>query len=62
MWLCLKRLSACWIGSPPGGRRSCLISDTVIYYVFSRGRINLAEKLKAGALANAKRDMAIAQE
>jgi hypothetical protein len=46
----------------PKGHRSRLISDAVMHYVFSRGRSNLAEKLKAGALANAKRDMAIAEE
>jgi len=39
----------------PKGNRSRLISDAVIHYVSSRGRSNLAEQLKAGALANAKR-------
>ena len=43
------------------GNRSRLISDAVMHYVSSRGRINLAERLKAGALANAKRDLAIAE-
>ena len=46
----------------PKGNRSRVISDAVLYYVSSRGRSNLAEQLKAGALANAKRDMAIAEE
>jgi len=46
----------------PRGNRSRLISDAVLHYVSSRGRSNLAEQLKAGALANAKRDMAIAEE
>jgi len=46
----------------PKGSRSRLISDAVMYYVSSRGRSNLAERLKAGALANAKRDLAIAEE
>jgi CopG family transcriptional regulator/antitoxin EndoAI len=46
----------------PKGNRSRLISDAVMHYVSSRGRSNLAEQLKAGALANAKRDMAIAEE
>jgi CopG family transcriptional regulator / antitoxin EndoAI len=46
----------------PRGNRSRLISDAVMYYVSSRGRNNLAVQLKAGALANAKRDMSIAEE
>lgn len=46
----------------PRGHRSRLISDAVTRYVASRGRKNLAEQLKAGALANAKRDLAIADE
>jgi CopG family transcriptional regulator/antitoxin EndoAI len=46
----------------PKGSRSRVISDAVMHYVSSRGRSNLAEQLKAGALANAKRDMAIAEE
>jgi CopG family transcriptional regulator / antitoxin EndoAI len=46
----------------PKGNRSRLISDAVMYYVSSRGRSNLAEQLKAGALANAGRDMSIAEE
>lgn len=46
----------------PRGNRSRVISDAVMHYVSSRGRSNLAEQLKAGALANAKRDMAIAEE
>src|SRR5258708_2408507 len=46
----------------PKGNRSRVISDAVMHYVSSRGRSNLAEQFKAGALANAKRDMAIAEE
>lgn len=46
----------------PRGNRSRVISDAVMHYVSTRGRSNLAEQLKAGALANAKRDMAIAEE
>jgi CopG family transcriptional regulator/antitoxin EndoAI len=46
----------------PRGSRSRVISDAVMHYVSSRGRSNLAEQLKAGALANAKRDIAIAEE
>lgn len=46
----------------PKGNRSRVISDAVMHYVSSRGRSHLAERLKAGALANAKRDMAIAEE
>lgn len=46
----------------PKGNRSRLISDAVIHYVTSKARTNLAERLKQGALANAQRDLAIAQE
>ncbi len=46
----------------PRGRRSRLISEAVLHYVESRAKSNLAERLKAGALANAKRDLEIAQE
>lgn len=46
----------------PKGKRSRLISDAVMHYVASRGKSRLAERLKAGALANAKRDLAIAEE
>jgi len=46
----------------PRGGRSRLISDAVMYYVSSRGKSNLAGQLKAGALANAERDLAIAEE
>jgi len=46
----------------PKGSRSRLISEAVLYYVESKARGNLAERLKAGALANAKRDLEIAQE
>ena len=46
----------------PKGNRSRLISEAVLYYVESRAKSNLAERLKAGALANAKRDLEIAQE
>jgi metal-responsive CopG/Arc/MetJ family transcriptional regulator len=35
------------------GNRSRLISDAVMHYVSFRGKSNLAEQLKAGALANA---------
>jgi CopG family transcriptional regulator/antitoxin EndoAI len=46
----------------PKGSRSRVISDAVMHYVSTRSKTNLAEQLKAGALANAKRDMAIAEE
>jgi CopG family transcriptional regulator/antitoxin EndoAI len=46
----------------PRGSRSRVISDAVLHYVSSRGRVNLAEQLKAGARANAERDVAIAEE
>lgn len=46
----------------PKGNRSRLISEAVLYYVESKAKSNLAERLKAGALANATRDLEIAQE
>jgi CopG family transcriptional regulator/antitoxin EndoAI len=46
----------------PKGHRSRLISEAVLHYVESRAKGNLAERLKAGALANAMRDLEIAQE
>jgi CopG family transcriptional regulator/antitoxin EndoAI len=46
----------------PKGGRSRLISDAVMHYVSSRGKSQLAERLKAGYQANAKRDLAIAEE
>ncbi|MGD0200807.1 MAG: hypothetical protein ABSD27_08665 [Bryobacteraceae bacterium] len=44
------------------GNRSRLISVAVLHYVGSKAKSNLAERLKAGALANASRDLEIAQE
>jgi len=46
----------------PRGNRSRLISEAVLHYVESRAKNNLADRLKAGALANARRDLEIAQE
>ncbi|MGA2329018.1 MAG: hypothetical protein ABSH05_22345 [Bryobacteraceae bacterium] len=46
----------------PKGNRSRTIAEAVIHYVTCRARTNLAERLKQGALANAQRDLAIAQE
>lgn len=46
----------------PKGNRSRVISDAVMHYVSCRGRSNLAEQLKAGALANAQRDLSIAED
>lgn len=46
----------------PRGNRSRLIDEAVMYYVSSRAKNNLAERLKQGALANAHRDLEIAQE
>ena len=46
----------------PKGNRSRLISEAVLHYVESRAKGNLADRLKAGALATAKRDLEIAQE
>jgi hypothetical protein len=39
-----------------------LVSDAVLRYVSFRGKTNLAEQIKPGALANAQRDLEIAQE
>jgi CopG family transcriptional regulator/antitoxin EndoAI len=46
----------------PKGNRSRLISEAVLDYVESRAKGTLAERLKAGAVANAKRDLEITQE
>jgi CopG family transcriptional regulator/antitoxin EndoAI len=44
------------------GNRSRLISDAVLFYVSHRAKAQLATQLKQGALANAQRDLEIAQE
>lgn len=44
------------------GNRSRFISEAVMYYVTSKAKTTLAERLKEGALTNAQRDMEIAQE
>jgi hypothetical protein len=44
------------------GNRSRLISQAVLHYVKARGAENLKERLKQGALANAKLDLEIAGE
>ena len=46
----------------PRGNRSRLISEAVRHYLTSRARRNLAARLKQGAMANAQRDLDIAQE
>ena len=46
----------------PRGHRSRLISEAVLDYVTRRAKSNLAAQLKRGALANAQRDLEIAQE
>jgi hypothetical protein len=46
----------------PKGNRSRLISEAVLHYLDSKAKGNLPERLKAGALANAGRDLEIAQE
>ncbi len=46
----------------PKGNRSRLISEAVIHYVTCRAKSNLADRLKQGAMVNAQRDLAIAQE
>ena len=46
----------------PKGNRSGFISEAVLHYVQTRSRQNLSERLKQGYLANAQRDLEIAQE
>ena len=46
----------------PKGNRSRLISAAVLHYVQCSAKSNLAKRLKEGALANAQRDLEIAQE
>jgi CopG family transcriptional regulator / antitoxin EndoAI len=46
----------------PRGNRSRLIAEAVQHFVSSRTRRNLADRLKQGAVANAQRDLEIAQE
>jgi len=46
----------------PKGNRSSFISEAVLHYVKIRSRQNLGERLKEGYLANAQRDLEIAQE
>src|SRR5436309_6517564 len=44
------------------GDRSRFISEAVLHYVRSRGAANLRERLKHGALANAKLNLEIVEE
>jgi CopG family transcriptional regulator/antitoxin EndoAI len=44
------------------GDRSRFISQAVLHYVHSQSRANLRERLKQGALANARLDLEIAEE
>jgi len=46
----------------PKGNRSRLISEAVMHYVTSKAKTKLAERLKAGYLANAERDLKLAEE
>jgi len=46
----------------PKGDRSRFISQAVLHYVQTQSRANLRERLKQGALANAKLDLEIAEE
>ena len=46
----------------PKGKRSRLISEAVMHFGSSRSRSYVEKQLKVGALANATRDMAIAEE
>ncbi len=44
------------------GQRSRLIDEAVQYYVEAKGRANLREQLREGAVRRAERDLEIAQE
>ena len=44
------------------GQRSRLINEAVQYYVEAKGRANLREQLREGAVNRAERDLEIAQE
>jgi CopG family transcriptional regulator/antitoxin EndoAI len=44
------------------GDRSRFISQAVLHYVQTHGAANLRERLKQGALANAKLDLEIAED
>lgn len=46
----------------PKGERSRFISQAVLHYVQTQSRANLRERLKQGALANAKLDLELAEE
>jgi CopG family transcriptional regulator/antitoxin EndoAI len=46
----------------PKGDRSRFISQAVLHYVQTQSRANLRERLKQGALANAKLNLEIAEE
>ena len=46
----------------PKGSRSRLISDAILHYVEDKAKENLAGRLKAASMANASRDLDIAQE
>ena len=46
----------------PRGKRSSFISQAVLHYVKTRSKQNIRERLKQGYLANAERDLEIAQE
>ena len=44
------------------GQRSRLINEAVQYYVEAKGRANLREQLREGAVRRSERDLEIAQE
>jgi len=46
----------------PRGNRSRFISEAVLQYVEGKAKTNLARQLRAGAVANARRDLEIAAE
>jgi CopG family transcriptional regulator/antitoxin EndoAI len=46
----------------PKGNRSRLIDQAVLFYVRTKSRENLRERLKQGYLANSKENLKLAQE
>ena len=46
----------------PRGSRSRIISKAVLHYVKAQSTLNLRERLKQGYIANAQRDLEIAEE
>lgn len=46
----------------PRGARSRFVAEAIMHYVRCRGGANLRRRLKEGAMANARRDLAVAEQ